>query len=146
MLDLKTTNPTTNKENLPLTSNPQNKRLTPQLNRMPPKTKRGMWTDEMPEVAMDLIKGGTHSLRKVNKSWDIPMSSIIDHLNGKTKSKKMGSKGVLKKDVVMMKWTLDMQECGLSISLQQLKMKVTKLTQTKDTPFQNEILGNSWWD
>jgi hypothetical protein len=35
----------------------------------------------------------------------------------------------------MMNWTLDMQERGLSISLQQLKMKVTKLTQTKDTPF-----------
>jgi len=32
MLDLETTDPTTNKENLPLTSNPQNKRLAPQLN------------------------------------------------------------------------------------------------------------------
>jgi len=93
MLDLETTDPTTNKENLPLTSNPQNKRLAPQLNRMPPKTKRGMWTDEMPEIAIYLVKKRTRSLRKVNKSWD--MSSIIDHLNGKTKSKKMGLKGVL---------------------------------------------------
>jgi hypothetical protein len=38
-------------------------------------------------------------------------------------------------DVAIIKWTLDMQECGLSISLQQLKMKVAKLTQTRDTPF-----------
>jgi glutaredoxin-related protein len=60
----------------------------------------------------------------------------------------MGPKGVLieKKYVVVMKWTLDMQECGLSISLQQLKMKVAKLTQIKDTPFRNGILSNSWWD
>jgi hypothetical protein len=36
-----------------------------------------------------------------------------------------------KKDVAMIVWTLVMQECGLSINLQQLKMKVTKLTQTK---------------
>ncbi len=32
-------------------------------------------------------------------------------------------------DVAMIKWTLDMQECKLSINLQQLKMKVVELTQ-----------------
>jgi hypothetical protein len=42
-------------------------------------------------------------------------------------------------------WTLVMDECGLSISVQQLKMKVVELTQTKVTPFQNGIPGNSWW-
>jgi hypothetical protein len=36
-----------------------------------------------------------------------------------------------------------MQECGLSISLQQLKMKVVGLTQTKDTSFWDGIYGNS---
>ncbi len=36
-----------------------------------------------------------------------------------------------KKDVAMIVWTLVMQECGLSISLQQPKMKVAKLTQTR---------------
>jgi hypothetical protein len=36
-----------------------------------------------------------------------------------------------KKDVAMIVWTLVMQECGLSISSQQPKMKVVKLTQTK---------------
>jgi hypothetical protein len=36
-----------------------------------------------------------------------------------------------KKDVSMIVWTLVMQKCGLSISLQQPKMKVAKLTQTK---------------
>jgi hypothetical protein len=36
-----------------------------------------------------------------------------------------------------------MQECGLSISLQQLKMKVVNLTQTRDTPLWDGILGNS---
>jgi hypothetical protein len=65
---------------------------------MPPKTKRGMWTNEMLEITKDVIERGTHSV-----------SSITHHLNGKTRFKKMGPKGVLreKKDVVM-KWTLDM--------------------------------------
>jgi hypothetical protein len=63
------------------------------------------------------------------------MISITNHLNGKTKSKKMGLGGVLteKEDDIVIKWTLNMQECGLSMSLQQLNMKVAKLTQTRDT-------------
>jgi hypothetical protein len=32
-----------------------------------------------------------------------------------------------------------MQEVGLSISLQQLKMEVAKLTQIKPTPFQKRV-------
>jgi hypothetical protein len=32
-----------------------------------------------------------------------------------------------------------MQECGLSINLQQFKMKVIELTQTRVTPFWNGI-------
>ncbi len=47
----------------------------------------------------------------------------------------MGLGGVLteKEDDIVIKWTLNMQECGLSMSLQQLNMKVAKLTQTRDT-------------
>jgi hypothetical protein len=97
---------------------------------MPLKTKRGMWTDGTLEVAMDIVERGTHSLRKVSKSWNIPMSSIVDHLNGKTIFRKMGPRGVLieEDDVTMIKWTLDMQKCGLSLNLQQLKIKVVELT------------------
>jgi hypothetical protein len=104
---------------------------------MLPKTKRGMWINEMLESTMDVVERGTNSLKRANKSWNIPTISITNHLNGKTKSRKMGPRGVLteEEDVVVIKWTLNMQECGLSISLQQLKMKVVKLTQTRDTPF-----------
>jgi hypothetical protein len=37
-----------------------------------------------------------------------------------------------------------MQDVGLLISLQQLKMKVAELTQTKPTHFQG-VSGTSWW-
>jgi hypothetical protein len=49
----------------------------------------------------------------------------------------MGLGGVLtkKKDVTIIKWTLDIQECGLPTSLQQLKMKIVELTQIGDTIF-----------
>jgi hypothetical protein len=94
------------------------------------KTRRGMWIDEMLEVAMDVIEKGTHSLRKANRSWNFPMSSLVDHLNVKTKSKKMGRRGVLIEEeyALVITWTLAMQEFGLSISLQQLKMIFARLT------------------
>jgi hypothetical protein len=46
------------------------------------------------------------------------------------KSKKMGPRGVLTKeeDAAMITSLLTIQECGLSITLQQLKMKVVELT------------------
>jgi hypothetical protein len=57
----------------------------------------------------------------------------------------MGPRGVHieVKDSTMIAWTVAMQECGLSISLQQLEMKVIKLTQLRVTPFWDGILGNS---
>jgi hypothetical protein len=68
---------------------------------------------------MDIIEKGTHSIRRANKSWNIPTSSLVDHLNGKTISRKMGLGSVLtkKKDAMMITWTLAMQECELSIIL-----------------------------
>ncbi len=86
---------------------------------------------------MDAIENGTFSLWRASRAWNIPMSSNSNHLNGKTISRKMGPRGVLteEEDVIIITWTLVMGECGLSISLQQLKMKVVKLTQTMVTPF-----------
>jgi hypothetical protein len=69
---------------------------------------------------MDGVDKGTHSLRR--ESMDHGTSQWVhfsDHLNGKTRSKKMGPFGVLIKeeDPTMIAWTWTMQECGLSISL-----------------------------
>jgi hypothetical protein len=76
--------------------------------------------DEALQTAMDVVERGTHSLKRANKSWNIPMSSLSNHLNGKTRSKKMGPRRVLtnEEDSAMITWTLIMQECALSINLQ----------------------------
>ncbi len=78
-----------------------------------------MWTDETLKIAMDVVKRGTNSLNKASRSWNIPMNSLFDHLSEKTRFKKMGPRGVLieEKDLIVIAWTLTMQECGLSISL-----------------------------
>ncbi len=104
-----------------------------------------MWTDEALELAMDVVENGTYSLWRAKRAWNIPMSSISYHLNGKTISKKMGPRGVPteEEDVAMIAWTLTMEKCGLFISQQQQKMQGAKLTQTKATPFQNGMPSNS---
>jgi len=69
---------------------------------------------------MEIIKKGIHSLRKANQSWNISLTSLSDHLNGKTRSKKMGPTNVLIEEeyVVMVGWIITMQKCGLLITLQ----------------------------
>jgi hypothetical protein len=86
---------------------------------------------------MDAIENGTTSLRKASRHWNILITSLSNHLYGKTKSKKLGPTSVLivEKDQAMVAWVLFMQKVGLLISLQQLKMKVAELTQTRPTPF-----------
>jgi hypothetical protein len=69
---------------------------------------------------MEVIKKGTHSLKKANWFWNIPFTSLSDHLNGKTRSKKKGPTSVLveEEDGVVVAWIITMQKCELSITLQ----------------------------
>ncbi len=59
----------------------------------------------------------------------------------------MGHQGVLIKVKfgVIVNWVLNMQKVGFFFTLQQLKLKVAEVTQTKLMPFQNGILGSVWW-
>jgi hypothetical protein len=78
-----------------------------------------MRIDDALETKMDVVEKGTYSLIRANKTWNILLNSFFNHLNGKTRSKKMGPRGVFitKEDVKVINWTLAMQECGLSINL-----------------------------
>jgi hypothetical protein len=64
---------------------------------------------------MEAIEKGTNSLKKVSKSWNIPLNSLSNHLNGKIRNKKRGPTSVLTKeeDVIIIAWILGMKECGL---------------------------------
>jgi hypothetical protein len=48
-------------------------------------------------------------------------------------------------DKAIVEWTLAMKECKLSITIQQLKLKVVKITQIRPTPFKNGVPRSSWW-
>ncbi len=48
-------------------------------------------------------------------------------------------------EAIVVESIFGMQECGLSISLHQLKLKMAELSQTRVTPFKNGIPGTSQW-
>jgi hypothetical protein len=52
---------------------------------------------------MDIMGRGHISLQKVAMYWNIPLTSLSNHLNGRTKSRKVGPQGVLieQKDVAI---------------------------------------------
>jgi hypothetical protein len=68
-------------------------------------------------------------------------------MNGRTICKKVGPQGMLKEheDETMVTWVPNMQNVGLSINIQQLKMKVVEITQIKPIVFQNGVPRNSSW-
>ncbi len=96
---------------------------------------------------MDAIERRFISLRMVSWYWNIPLTSPLDHLTSKTMLKKHGPPGVLSanEEATIVEWVFGMQECSLSISLHQLKLKVAELTQTRATLFKNGIPKTSWW-
>ncbi len=92
---------------------------------------------------MDAIENGIISLRKANRHWNIPFTSLSHHLYGKTRSKKPRPTCMLivEENQVVVVWVFSMQEVRLSINLQQFKMKVAKLTQTRPTPFNKYLIN-----
>jgi len=68
-----------------------------------------LWIDDALETIMDVVER-THSLRKASRTWNIFLSSLFDHLNGKRRSRKVGLGGVfiIEEDVEVINWTLVM--------------------------------------
>jgi hypothetical protein len=83
-------------------------------------TKRSTWIDQALEKAMEVVEAMTHSLQKVSRSWGIPLTSLFHHLNNKIRSHKMRPPYVItqEENKTTIEWTLLMQECRLSITIQ----------------------------
>jgi predicted transcriptional regulator len=98
--------------------------------RMPTMSGRRKWTYETFKDAMDAIENINVTLRKASRLWNIPLNSLFNILNGKTRTKKVGVKGTLiaREDVGILTSILTMHKVGLSINIQQLKQKVAKIT------------------
>ncbi len=88
--------------------------LTPaprhRFNHAPTTSKKGKWTNWTLEDAMEAVESETSSLRGATRSWCILLTNISNHLNKKTRSRKVKPQGVLmkEKDAMVVVWTLAM--------------------------------------
>ncbi len=74
------------KENIPTTiASKVNKSM--RKNRVPTLNQWGRWTFAALEEVMDTMERGQTSFRKAKKFRHIPLTFLLDHSNGKTKSK-----------------------------------------------------------
>jgi hypothetical protein len=78
---------------------------------------RCKWSSESLETTMDVVERSIIFLRGANKLWGIFVISLFDHLYGKTRSKRIGPLGVLTKGEVFIAWVLNIDECGLFLTL-----------------------------
>jgi hypothetical protein len=96
----------------------------------------GRWSDSTLESAKNVVDIGGQ-IRTVAKLYGIPTSSLADHVNGRTLTRKRGRESVLSaaEEAQLVDYVLKMVELGHPISLGQLKVKVAELVQFRPTPF-----------
>jgi hypothetical protein len=95
-------NPTPNAKNILLAPTTQTNRAR-KVNKSPHLHPRGTWVVETLEKSMDIIQKRHFSMKRANQHWHIPLTSLSDHLNGKTRSRKVRPQGIVtnEKDVTM---------------------------------------------
>jgi hypothetical protein len=62
------------------------------------------------EEAMDAMENQTIFFRRASKQWNILLTSLSNHLYGKTRTRKLGPIGILtlEEDQVVVAWVLSM--------------------------------------
>jgi hypothetical protein len=107
--------------------------------------RNGNWSTESLKAAIRAVEEGC-KIREVARHFDIPASSLADHVHGRTLTRKRGRGGVLTdvEEHLLVDWMLKMANLGYPVNMGELKAKVFELTQTRPTPFTDGIPGSSW--
>jgi hypothetical protein len=85
-------------------------------------------------------------IRQVARLFDIPTSSLSDHVNGRTLTRKRGPTSVMtpEEESQLVQYAMKMADLGYPLNLGQLKIKVAEMTQDRPTPFIDGVPGGSW--
>ena len=107
----------------------------------------GNWMDATLQKAMDVITNHGMKMKGVARAFDIPASSLRDHLYGKTTSKQRSNLPTLKPDEEkkLVDYIFKMQDLGHPLTPVELRLKVALATQTRETPWSAiGVLGKGW--
>jgi hypothetical protein len=103
------------------------------------------WTDEMLVTTMHAVDSGS-ALCTVARHFDIPATSLRDHIYGRSLGRKRGRQGTLsiQEENDLVQYLLKMQDLGYPLTVGELRLKVAEMTETRVNPFTNNILGAGW--
>ena len=106
---------------------------------------RAQWSDRALELAMEVFDND-HFYSRIFAKYKILRSSIRDHMNGKTRSRKMDPKGVLtvEDETALCNYIEEMTNYGLLLIPIQIKIKVGQMIEERINSFKNGILGHAW--
>lgn len=109
------------------------------------KRKTGTWSTEALESTIAAVEASA-KIKTAARYYDIPASSLTDHLYGRTLSRKKEPPTILKKEEesALETYMERMQNCGHPLSMEDLRLKVALITQERVTPFKDGIPGDSW--
>jgi hypothetical protein len=105
----------------------------------------GTWSNATLKAAISAVERGGR-LKTVARYFDIPPTSLSDHLHGRTLGRKRGPPTVLQpeEEIALTEYMAKMQQYGHPLSMQQLRLKVATITQERVTPFRGGLPGDSW--
>jgi hypothetical protein len=63
------------------------------VNKAPMEPIRRKWTNQILDEAMEVVERGTNMIKKASRNRGIPLSYFINHLSGRTRNKRIRSKG-----------------------------------------------------
>ena len=107
--------------------------------------KRAKWTDQDLESAIACYDV-EYKLGECCKAFNIPKSSLRDHLSGRTNSRENGAKTILTKQEQgqIIEYIDEMVEIGHPLTPQMLKLKVAEICQMRLTSFKDGIPEDNW--
>lgn len=105
-------------------------------NRRVQRKKNGNWTDAQLEQALSAITDDGMKIREASRIYNIPATSLRNHLWGTTTGRHRGICPTLKHDEErkLVDFIFKMQEIGYPLTPTDLRVKVAQATQARQTP------------
>jgi hypothetical protein len=119
----------------------------PANNRRVQRKKNGNWTDAQLEKALSAITDDGLKIREAARVYNIPATSLRNHLWGTTNGRHRGICPTLKHDeeLKLVEFIFKMQEIGYPLTPTDLRVKVAQAIQARQTPWSATGLPGSGW-
>ena len=109
--------------------------------------RNGNWTDAQLEKVLSAITDDGMKIREASRLYNIPTTSLRNHLWGTTPRRHRGICPTLKHDeeLKLVEFIFKMQEIGYPLTPTDLRVKVAQATQHRQTPWSATGLPGSGW-